>query len=227
MASGGPVLRRRVSSGAGPAPSGDAADAGPPMADAGPLMLVISGPSGVGKDSVLSGLKERGVRAHITVTATTRPRRGDGPDDYLFLSEEAFDQLLAEDGLLEHATVYNYHYGVPKAPVAEALGRGEDVLMRVDVQGAATIKKLVPGVVLVFLAPPSLEDLEDRLRDRSEDGPEATTRRLDEVGREMARVREFDYVVVNERDRLDQAVDEVLAIMAAERCRVGRERVEI
>lgn len=195
---------------------------------AGPLLVVVSGPSGVGKDTVLSRMKERGLPFHFTATATTRPRREVKPADHQllrFLSEEAFDRLLAEDGLLEHAQVYDYRYGVPKAPVREALERGQDVVVRVDPQGAAAIKTLAPGAVLIFLAPPSSEGLEERLRGRARDDPKTIQRRLETASWEMAQLPRFDYVVVNERDRLDDAVDQVLAIMTAERCRVGRQPV--
>ena len=195
---------------------------------AGPLLVVISGPSGVGKDTVLSRMKERGLPFHFTVTATTRPRRGVDPADHEFLTllnEEAFDRLLAEDGLLEHAQVYGYRYGVPKAPLREALERGQDVIVRVDPQGAATIKRLAPAAVLVFLAPPSIEELEARLRARGLDDPEAMQRRLKAASQEMERLPQFDYAVVNEQDDLDGAVDQLLAIMTAERCRVGRQPI--
>lgn len=196
----------------------------------GPLLVVISGPSGVGKDVLLSRLEERQFPAHFTVTATTRPQREVGRADHpflTFLSEEAFNRLLAEDGLLEHAQVYGYRYGVPKAPVSEALLRGQDVLMRVDTQGAASIKKLVPAAVLIFLAPPSLDELEVRMRSRGLDDDATIERRLDKASQEMARLPHFDYAVVNERDRLDGAVGQVLAIIAAERCRVGRRPVTL
>lgn len=198
--------------------------------DAGPLLVVSSGPSGVGKDAVLSRLKERGLPAHFTVTATTRPQREVNPADHPFLSfltEQEFDRLLAQDGLLEHAQVYGYRYGVPKAQVREALARGRDVVIRVDVQGAATIKKLAPAAVLIFLAPPSMDELEQRLRARGLDDPEAIRLRLEAAARELAEQPKFDYVVVNERDRLDVTVDTVLAIMTAERCRTGRQPVRL
>ncbi len=196
----------------------------------GPLLVVISGPSGAGKDSVLLRLRERELPFHFTVTATTRPQREVDPADHQFLnflSEETFDRLLAEDGLLEHAQVYGYRYGVPKAPVREALERGQDVVMRVDVQGAATIKKLTPAALLIFLTPSSLEELEARLRSRGLDDPETVRRRLEAASRELEQLPRFDYAVANERDRLDDAVDQVLAIMAAERCRVGRRPVTL
>ena len=195
-----------------------------------PLLVVISGPSGAGKDSVLERLRERGLPAHFTVTATTRPQREVKPQDHRFLSflsEPEFDRLLAEDGLLEHAQVYGYHYGVPKAPLREAIARGEDVLLRVDVQGAATIKSLVPDAVLIFLTPPSIEELEARLVERGQDDAETVRRRVQAATRELEEQPRFDYAVVNERDRLDDAVDRVQAIMLAERCRVGRRPVVI
>ncbi len=196
----------------------------------GPLLIVISGPSGVGKDAVLSRLRELGVSAHFTVTATTRLQREVNPDDHQFLrflSEAEFGRLLAEDGLLEHAQVYGYQYGVPKAQVQEALAAGKDVIMRVDVQGAATIKRLVPAAILIFLAPPSIEELEARLRSRGLDDAEVIRGRLDAASRELAEQSRFDYVIVNERDQLDKTVDKVLEIMEAERHRTGREPVKL
>lgn len=197
---------------------------------AGPLLIVISGPSGVGKDSVLERLRERGLPFHYTVTATTRPQREVKPEEHRFLrflSEAEFDQLRASDGLLEHAEVYGLRYGVPKAPLHEALARGQDVIVRVDVQGAATIKRLVPPAVLIFLAPPSVEDLAERIRKRGLDDPEVVRRRLDKATAELERQSAFDHVVVNEHDRLDKAVDEVLAIIEEERRRPDREPVRL
>jgi guanylate kinase len=189
--------------------------------------VVISGPSGVGKDTVLARMKERGLPLHFTVTATTRPPREESSADPLLalLSEEAFDRLLEEDGLLEHAQVYGYRYGVPKAPVREALERGQDVVVRVDTQGAATIKKLAPDAILIFLAPPSLEALEARLRARGLDDAETIQRRLQAASQEMEQASKFDHTVVNEEDGVDDVVDRVLAIMAAERSRAGRRPV--
>ncbi len=210
--------------------SGASSPMAPGPGGGGPLLVVISGPSGVGKDSVLARLRERGLDFHFTVTATTRPQREVDPADHQFLrflSEDAFDRLLAEDGLLEHAEVYGYRYGVPKAPLREALGRGQDAIVRVDVQGAATIRKLVPPAVLIFLAPPSIEELEARMRERGLDDDAVIQRRLEKAAWELEQLPKFDYAVVNERDRLDGAVDQVLAIITAERCRVGRKPVRL
>jgi guanylate kinase len=192
----------------------------------GPLLVVVSGPSGVGKDSLLLRMRDRGVDAHYTTTVTTRPKREVDPADHEFLSfvtDDDFQQLLQEGGLLEHAQVYAYRYGVPKRPLQEALARGRDVIVRVDVQGAETIKRLIPAAISVFLAPPSMTQLEARLRARKQDGAAAVQRRLNAAERELAQAVTFDHVVVNEEGRLDEAVDQVLNIMERERARAGRQ----
>ena len=189
-----------------------------------PLLVVISGPSGVGKDAVLGRLRAADPDAHFAVTATTRPPRSRerNGDDYHFLSDEEYDRLLAEGGFLENATVYSHRYGVPKAPVQEALARGQDVIVRVDVQGAGTIKRLAPNAVFIFLAPASLEELEERLRRRNTEGPSALRLRLDTARREMACQDGFDHVVVNREGGLDEAVSQILTIIEEERQRQGR-----
>ncbi|MCI0890033.1 MAG: guanylate kinase [Chloroflexi bacterium] len=193
---------------------------------AGPLLVVISGPSCAGKDSVLALLRERQYPAHFTVTATTRPER-ESETFIRHMSESDFTELLENDGLLEHAEVYGYQYGVPKAPLREALDNGKDVIMRVDVQGAETIKQLVPAAVLIFLTLPSIDEIEARIRSRGQDDEATVQRRLKAAVRELDELPKFDYVVVNERDRLDDTVDKVEAILLAERCRVGRAQVTL
>jgi guanylate kinase len=175
---------------------------------------------------VLACLQERQYPAHYTVTATTRPAR-EGESFIQSLSERDFTALLENDGLLEHAEVYGYHYGVPKAPLREALDAGQDVIMRVDVQGAETIKKLAPATVLIFLTLTSVDEIEARIRSRDQDDEATVQRRLKAAVRELDELPKYDYVVVNERDRLDEAVDKVEAILLAERCRVGRSQVSL
>ena len=189
-----------------------------------PLFVVLSGPSGVGKDAVLAALRDRGVSAHYAVTATTRPPRPTERDgvDYRFVSETAFRRMIEEGEFLEHAVVYGRYYGVPKTPIADALARGSDALLRVDVQGAATIKALVPQAVTVFLLPGSLQELAERLSDRKTEDEAAFRHRMDTVRTEIDRMPEFDYAVVNADGGLSDAVETVIAIMRAERCRVGR-----
>ena len=186
-----------------------------------PLVLVISGPSGVGKDTVVNRLKESIPAAHFAITATTRPPRPGEREgiDYHFLSEEEYDRLLAEDGFLERASVYSSRYGVPKDEVTNAVEKGRDVIVRVDVQGAATIKELIPDAVLVFIAPPSAEELQRRLRDRStDDGPDLLLR-IETAVAEIAQRDSFDYVIVNANGRLEEAVSGVVDIFALEKRR--------
>ena len=141
-------------------------------------MMVVSGPSGVGKDAVLTRLRERQYPVHIVVTATTRAMRPTERDgvDYVFLDEATFERKVAEDGFLEWAMVYGNRYGVPKDQVSDALASGVDVIIKADVQGAETMKRLNPEAVFVFVAPPSMEELgapSARPQERAHRRPEA------------------------------------------------------
>ncbi|MGB9724255.1 MAG: guanylate kinase [Chloroflexia bacterium] len=192
-----------------------------------PLLVVLSGPSGVGKDAVMGRMKERGIPMHYTVTATTRPRRPNEVHgrDYFFLPTEEFQRLIAQGELLEWALVYGDYKGIPKQQVREALARGEDVIMRIDVQGATTIRRLAPEALLIFLAPPSMDELARRLRQRRTEGEGELERRLEAAREEMRALPIFDYLVVNYEGRLDEAVDRILAILQAEKSRVRPRRV--
>jgi guanylate kinase len=189
-----------------------------------PVLLVISGPSGVGKDAVIAGLKKALSSAHFVTTATTRPPRPGERDgvDYHFLTDRQYDDLIAEDGFLEHASVYNQRSGVPRSEVEEPMAKGQDVIVRVDVQGAATIKRVIPDAVLVFLAPASPGELQQRLRERATDDGADLRLRLKTASQEMARERAFDYVVVNADGSLDEAVSQIVAIMGAEKRKRAR-----
>ncbi|HEX2187055.1 MAG TPA: guanylate kinase, partial [Chloroflexota bacterium] len=129
---------------------------------------MLSAPSGTGKDTVLRGLRQRDPSLHVLVTCTTRPRRPEEVDgvDYQFVSPQTFETMLAQDELLEHAEYSGYRYGAPKQPVREALARGQDVILKIEVQGAAKVKRQVPETVMIFLAPPSMDELERRIRAR-------------------------------------------------------------
>jgi len=194
-----------------------------------PLLLVFSGPSGVGKDSLLARLKARGGSYHFAVTATTRSRRPGEVDgrDYHFLTLQRFEEMLAAGELLENAVVYDEHYGVPKAEVREALARGRDVVMRTDIQGVATIKGVVPQAVTIFLAPASMSELEERLRLRGADSEEQLRLRLATARQEMDAACHFDHVVVNAQGKLAEAVAQVERIIAAEKERPERGPVHI
>lgn len=185
------------------------------------MLVVISGPSGVGKDAVIDCLRQVQPDAHFAVTATTRPRR-EGEQagvDYHFLSDEEYDALLAQNGFLENAQVYGHRYGVPKAQVREALERGQDVILRVDVQGAATLKKLLPDALFIFLEPGSVDELEDRLRTRNSDPEDGVQVRLAKAMQEMDCRKWFDYSVVNARGKLNEAVARIIEIIDSERRR--------
>jgi guanylate kinase len=184
-----------------------------------PLLVVLSGPSGVGKDAVLDELARRGQRFHRVITCTTRPPRDGERDgvDYYFVSDAEFDRMIADQGLLEHAVVYGHRSGVPREQVSEKLREGLDVYARTDVQGAASIKSLVPQAVTVFIAPSSLEELEERIRSRGSDDEVRIQRRLRTARDEMTRRSEFDYVIVNEPGRLEATVDRLAEILDVER----------
>jgi guanylate kinase len=186
-----------------------------------PLVVVLSGTAGSGKDSVIRRMRERDVRFEFVVTATSRaPRPGevDGRD-YHFLSVAEFQAMVRNDELLEHAVVYDQHKGIPKKPVFDALASGKDVLLRVDVQGAATIRRQYPQSVTVFLSASSREELVRRLNRRGADSAEQVALRLRTALEEMQRIPEYDYVVINEDGHLDEAVDTMIAILRAEHAR--------
>lgn len=194
-----------------------------------PLLIVISGPSGVGKDSVLQGLKQRGLPIHFVVTATTRPRRANETHgiDYFFVSKEEFARMIDKDELIEYAIVYNDYKGIPKQQVREALRSGKDVIMRLDVQGAATVRKLAPEAVLIFITTASEEELVERLKKRKTESAEDLSLRIATARQELKRVEEFDYVVVNEDGRLEQTIQTVVSIIEAEHHRVQPRRVSL
>jgi guanylate kinase len=156
------------------------------------------------------------------VSATTRPRRKGETDgrSYFFYSGKQFQQLNDRDGLLESAGVYDHRYGTPKAPVLRHFRQGRDVIADLDIQGMRSSRKALPGTVSIFITAPSLNELDRRLHDRGTDSAEAVMRREADRAKELAAIPEFDYLVVN--DRLKQAVDDVMAIVRAERLRTSR-----
>ena len=194
-----------------------------------PLMIVISGPSGAGKDSVIQRMKERNTSIHFVVTATTRPPRADEQDgvDYFFVSHDEFARMIEQDELLEHAIVYNDYKGIPEQQVRDALASGKDVILRVDVQGAATIRKKSPQALFIFITVESEAELIRRLEARKTETPEGLKLRSATARQEMKRIGEFDYVVVNRDSQLDEAVDSILAIIRAEHLRVHKTKVTL
>jgi guanylate kinase len=194
-----------------------------------PLLIILSGLSGVGKDTVLAGLRKSGLPLEISVSATTRPRRAGEKDgvDYHFVTPAKFQEMIDTNQLLEWANVYGNLYGVPREPVRVALENGQDILVKIDVQGATTIKKIAPRAVFIFLIPPHLEELEDRLRQRRTETPAELELRLKTARAELEKLPMFDYVVVNQRDEIDGTIALIKAIITAEKCRVEPREISV
>ena len=194
-----------------------------------PLLIVISGPSGVGKDSVVQRMKERGFPFDFVVTATTRDKRENETNgkDYWFVSKDEFARMIEDDELIEYAIVYGDYKGIPKWEVREALTSGQDVVMRIDVQGAETVRKLAPESLLIFITCESEDELERRLRERKTETVDSLSLRIATARKELQRIEAFDYVIVNEDFHLDDSVDKVRAIISAEHLRVQQRKVTL
>ena len=194
-----------------------------------PLLIVISGPSGAGKDTVMQRMKERGLPFHFVVTATTRPKRANEVHgrDYWFVSKEEFARMINEDELIEHAIVYGDYKGIPKQQVREALETGMDVIMRIDVQGAETVRKMAPDALMIFLTTDNEAELVHRLETRKTETVDSLAIRIATARKELKRVDAFDYVIVNRDFRLDETVDVIRAIIDAEHHRVKPRKVNL
>jgi guanylate kinase len=191
-----------------------------------PVLVLISGPSAVGKDTIARGvIKKRPDDFYFVVTATTRnPRDGEVDGiDYSFVSHDEFARMIEHNELLEYAVVYNDYKGVPKKQIQDALASGKNVIMRVDVQGAATVREIIPEVITIFLIAPTEEELIERLRERKSETAEGINLRVATARKELERIDEFDYCVINADDEQDQAIEQILNIVDAARCRVGQE----
>ena len=195
-----------------------------------PLLLILSGPSGVGKDTVARMLIERRPDSfYFVVTATTRPPRDEEVHgvDYYFVSHNEFARMIEDDELLEHAIVYNDYKGIPKRHIREALASGRDVILRVDVQGANTVKRIVANSISVFLTTRTEEGLVNRLQRRKQDTAEGMALRTATARQEMKRMEEFDYCVVNPEGHPEVAVERILNIIDAAHCRMKQEPVTL
>ena len=194
-----------------------------------PLLIVISGPSGAGKDTVMQRMQERGMPFHFVVTATTRPKRENEihGKDYFFVSKDEFARMIDEDELIEHAIVYGDYKGIPKQQVREALASGKDVVMRVDVQGAESIRKMAPEALLVFITTDSEEELVHRLETRKTETTDSLALRIATARKELKRVEAFDYVIVNRDFQLDVTVNSIRSIIDAEHHRVNPRKVSL
>ncbi len=193
------------------------------------LMIVISGPSGVGKDSVLRALKNSSLPIHHVVTMNTRAPRPDEKEgvDYFFVSREKFEAMIAADEFIEYSRVYDDYKGVPKSQIREALNSGKDVVLRLDVQGAEKIKKIYPQAILIFLLPSCEEDWYKRLGGRRLSKEKDLDTRIATVKEELIKAKDFDYLVVNEQNQLSKTVQVIEAIITSEHQRAKPRRIDI
>ncbi|MCL2086866.1 MAG: guanylate kinase [Oscillospiraceae bacterium] len=187
------------------------------------LLVVVSAPAGCGKDTVLDLLNRECENVHRSVSATTRQIREGEKDglDYFFVNHGRFKEMLLNNELLEHAEYVGNYYGTPKAAVYEKLDAGLDVVLKIEVEGAENIRKLIPECVLIFILPPSFDELERRLRERGTEDEFAITNRIRRAKEELNEVPKYDYAVVN--DDLTQAAENIKAIIRAEKCSTKRE----
>jgi guanylate kinase len=194
-----------------------------------PLLIVISGPSGVGKDSVLKSLKERQLSLHFVVTATTRPPRPAEVHgiDYFFVAMEEFQHMISHNELLEYSLVYQDYNGIPKWQIRQAVDSGKDVILRIDVQGAAKVRAICPEAVLIFLTPATEQELIQRLRERKSESEESLRLRLETARQELESLSEFDYVVENTQGGLEQCVNDIISVIRAEHLRVHPREVSL
>lgn len=194
-----------------------------------PRVFVVSGPSGVGKDAVIQSMREKLPEYHYAVTATTRSRRPGEIDGvhYHFMEREQFERLVEQGEFLEHAVVYGNLYGVPKQRVRSALASGQSVIIKVDVQGARTIRKIIPEAVLIFIAPPSMSELLHRLRDRKSDDLDVVIRRLNTATQELTAAWDFDYLIINETNRLNETVENIATVLHGESFRINQREITL
>ena len=194
-----------------------------------PRVFVISGPSGVGKDAVIQEMRAQIPDFHYAVTATTRRRRPGEIDGvhYHFMDPEEFQRLVAENEFLEHATVYGNYYGVPKHRVRNALASGQSVVIKVDVQGAKTIREIIPSAILIFISPPSMSELLHRLRDRKSDDFDVVIQRLNTATQELGAAWDFDYVVFNDTDQLAETVASIATIVRSEKYKINQPEISL
>ncbi len=189
------------------------------------ILLVVSGPSGVGKGTICGQLLKERTNIEFSISVTTRQPRPNEQNgvNYYFISEAEFNRMREAGELLEWAEVYGNYYGTPRSTVLKALDEGKDILLEIDIQGALQVKAAFPDCVLVFVWPPSYQELERRIRQRGTETPESLARRLRKAKLEMAHVVNYDYIVVNQPDQVEKAVKEVEAILLAEKAKVARQ----
>ena len=183
-------------------------------------LFVISGPSGVGKSTVVKKVMDVVSNLHFSVSATTRPQRPGEVDgkNYFFVSKEEFCSMIEREELLEYAEYVGNYYGTPEAPIDAALREGQDILLDIEVQGALNVKRRRPDAVLIFMMAPSFTELEKRLSGRGDTAPDIVANRLAHAKWEFSHAHEYDYLVVN--GEVDTAVSEIVSIITAEKCKM-------
>ena len=186
------------------------------------ILIVLSGPSGTGKGTVGKGMRGKNKNVYFSVSATTRKPRNNEVDgkDYYFMSRDEINDIIDSGNMLEHAQYCGNIYGTPKKAIIDQLNKGKDVLLDIDVQGGAQVKEKMPDCISIFLLPPSLKVLEQRLRDRKTDSEENIKKRLKAAVKELDQVKNYDYLVVN--DDLDSCVDDILHILNSEKLKTFR-----
>ncbi|EGD52980.1 guanylate kinase [Thermoanaerobacter ethanolicus JW 200] len=188
------------------------------------LLIVLSGPSGAGKGTICKALMEKEKNLKLSISATTRqPRSGEiEGKNYFFKSEEEFEKMIENDSFLEWAKVYGHYYGTPKDFVLKNLEEGNDVVLEIDIQGALKIKEKFPEGVFIFILPPSMEELKNRIKKRGTETEEEIIKRFKSAYEELNYVSRYNYVVIN--DSVEEAVEKIRAIIIAEKCRVDRNK---
>ena len=194
-----------------------------------PLLILISGPSGVGKDSVVKALFRRQIPLHFVVTTTNRAPRSDEKEgvDYFFVDKQQFEKFIAEDEMLEHAFVYGHYKGIRKTQIREAMNSGKDVILRLDVQGVKKVKSLCQEAVTIFIVPANQEEWLLRLKNRNTETAEDFQLRMETARYELQQIHDYEYVVVNARDRLEETVNVIEAIILTEHHRVHPRRITL
>lgn len=188
------------------------------------LLIVLSGPSGAGKGTICKALMEKEKNLKLSISATTRqPRNGEiEGKNYFFKLEDEFERMIENDSFLEWAKVYDHYYGTPKDFVLKNLEEGNDVVLEIDIQGALKIKEKFPEGVFIFILPPSMEELKNRIKKRGTESEEEIIKRFKSAYEELNYVSRYNYVVIN--DSVEQAVEKIRAIIVAEKCRVDRNK---
>ena len=201
----------------------------PPPSPRQGLLFVLSAPSGTVKDTVINAARTQGADFYVVPSVTTRaPRPGESQDNpYRFISKEAFEELVGKDELLEYANVHGNWYGQPRQLIRDNLRAGRDVLLKIDVKGAATVRQKVPQAIFIFLVPGSIEELTARLVKRNTETKEELQRRLEDARIELAQQNWYDYVITNRQGHAAEAAEKLRAIITAEHCRVHPRHVTI